>query len=74
MSYMFVVSPCFGCGKLFTYNPLWVPSIPIQGIKEPVCVACVTLVNPKRIANGLEPIVIHPEAYEACPEEDLELP
>lgn len=66
-------SRCFGCKRLFAYNPVHVPSHldEATGTKEPVCAACVAVVNPRRIANGLEPIVPHPEAYEACDESEL---
>jgi hypothetical protein len=62
---------CFGCGVLFSFNPVRVPSIGVHGVREPVCRACVERVNPQRIANGLEPIVPHPEAYEPCDEIEL---
>jgi hypothetical protein len=26
MGYVFVTSQCFGCGRIFSYNPLRVPS------------------------------------------------
>ena len=62
--YMFVMGPCFACHKLFTYNADHVPSIRHQGERQAVCRECVALANPRRVANGLDPIVIHPEAYE----------
>lgn len=65
--YMFVLGECFGCGKLFTFNAEWVPSIPINGVREPICRECVERANPQRIQNGLEPIRVHPDAYEAGP-------
>ena len=71
MGYAFATSACFGCGRLFTYNPVRVPSIRIKGVREPICLACITATNPKRIANGLEPITPHPEAYEPCDEREL---
>lgn len=66
MSYMIAHSPCFGCKKIFGYNPECVPSIrdPQTGEKEPICHECINTANPHRIANGLEPIHIHPMAYE----------
>jgi len=63
--YMFIYGACFGCGRLFTFNAERVPSIPINGVRQPICLDCVERVNPTRIANGLEPIVPHPDAYEA---------
>lgn len=74
MGYALCTSACFGCGRIFNYNPMRVPSIrhPTTGSKEPVCQDCVTRVNPMRIANGLEPIVPAPDAYDACDESELE--
>lgn len=64
---MFVLGECFGCKGLFTFNADFVPSIPIDGVREPICRACVERANPERIANGLEPIRVHPDAYEPGP-------
>lgn len=67
MGYMFVLGACWCCKQLFTFNADLVPSIPINGDRQPICENCVARVNPRRIANGLEPIVPLPGAYE--PEE-----
>ena len=71
MGYAMCYGPCFGCKHFFSYNPVHVPSLPINGTREPICQACVNLANPRRIANGLAPIVPHPDAYEPCDEEEL---
>ena len=63
---------CFGCGKYFSFNPELVPSIRVnsqgrpdpRGVRQPICRTCVERVNPKRITNGLPPIVIPEGAYE----------
>lgn len=65
--YEMVIGYCFGCKNMFTFNAERVPSIPINGVREPVCETCVQRVNPMRIANGLDPIIVLPGAYE--PEE-----
>lgn len=65
MSYMSVIGPCFGCGQVFEFNADRVPSIPIDGVREPICRTCVERANPMRAANGLPPIVVLPGAYEA---------
>ena len=80
MGYALITSSCFGCGRLFGYNPLLVPSIQVNsqgqpdpnGKREPICRACVEYANSKRIKNGLEPIEVHPQAYE--PVDEYELP
>ena len=69
MGVVWAMSPCAGCGQLFSYNPLLVPSITIKGSREPICHGCVVRVNPRRAANGLPPIVPLPGAYEPMPEE-----
>lgn len=73
MGYALCTSACFGCHRLMSYNPMRVPSIrdPNTGSREPICQACVERVNPMRIANGLEPIVPHADAYEPCDEREL---
>jgi len=48
-----------------------VPSVRINGVREPICQACVNRANPERIKNGLEPIVPAPDAYKACDEKEL---
>lgn len=66
------MSACIGCGQVFSYNPVRVPSLMVKGTREPICQRCVDVVNPQRVKNGLEPIVPHPEAYTACDEGELE--
>ena len=69
MAFMYALGPCIACKTLFHFNPELVPSVTIEGVKEPICRNCVDRINPKRIANKLEPIVPLPGAYE--PEECL---
>jgi hypothetical protein len=65
---MFAIGPCYTCGKYIRFNPYLVPAIPADksgtGTREPVCRECIEKANPARIKNGLEPIIIHPDAYE----------
>lgn len=73
MGYALAMSPCLGCGRVFSYNPMRVPSCSaVTGKREPICQACVDRINPERIKNGLEPIVPHRDAYEACDESELD--
>jgi hypothetical protein len=67
----FAMGPCIGCQRLFSFNPMRVPSVTVKGTREPICLACVERANPMRIANGLAPIVPLPDAYEACEEGEL---
>jgi hypothetical protein len=72
MAYALCHGTCIGCGRLFSYNPLRVPSVtPPGGTREPICQACVDHYNPLRMAKGLDPIRPHPDAYEACDESEL---
>ena len=70
MGYVSVIGECFGCGRIFSFSPTKVPSIPIDGDRKPICGNCVERVNPQRIANGLDPIVVLPGAYEADDESE----
>jgi hypothetical protein len=63
---------CVGCKKPFSFNPNLVPSVRVNGVREPVCGACVEKVNPGRVANGLEPIMVLPGAYEAAEESSID--
>jgi hypothetical protein len=69
--YVFVMGPCCGCQQPFTFNPNLVPSVRIEGVRQPICQSCVTRVNPQRVANGLEPIKVLPGAYEPAPEASI---
>jgi hypothetical protein len=69
--YVFVLGHCISCRQPFTFNPHRVPSLVVNGVREPVCRACIEAANPRRKANGLAEIEIQPDAYEAIPEEEL---
>lgn len=71
--YVSAMSNCFGCGKLFSYNPVTVPSItpPGRSSREPICRDCVKRVNPIRRQKGLPEIVPLPGAYEAAEEGEM---
>ena len=61
---IFALGECYACHRPFTFSVTRVPSVVVEGIRQPICRACVERVNPRRIANGLEPIVPLPGAYE----------
>lgn len=71
MGYVFATSECCVCKRLFCYNPNLVPSIRINGVREPICEECVNWANPERLKRGLEPITILRGAYEPCDESEL---
>lgn len=77
MGFISCMSPCVGCGQVFSYNPDRVPSIRVNaerqpdpnGNREPICQNCVERFNGIRRERGLEPIVPLPGAYDPIPEE-----
>lgn len=71
MGYYFAMSPCFGCKNLFSYNPELVPSVRVNGVREPICANCVKAANPEREKRGLAKIEVLPGAYEAAEEGGL---
>ena len=71
MGYAIVFAPCFGCGRVFGFNPHKVPSILVKGVKLSICLDCVERVNPMRKANGVPEIVPDPDAYEPIEEHEL---
>lgn len=71
MAFALVFSPCVSCGRTFGYNPNFVPSVKVNGVREPACQSCIEASNPIRIANGLDPWVIQPGAYDAVDENEL---
>jgi hypothetical protein len=72
MAWVQCIGICVGCKQTFTFNPVRVPSVTINGTREPFCGSCVARANPVRIANGLDPIVPLPDAYQSC--DEMELP
>ena len=71
MGYAFCMGICYTCERVFSFNPVKVPSIRIEGTRQPVCEDCVRAANPKRIANGLPAIEYSPDAYQPCEEGEL---
>jgi len=67
MGYVYAMGNCGVCGKLFSFNPMKVPSLN----NVPFCQTCVDAANPQRVKNGLPPIEYDEDAYEAVPEEEL---
>jgi len=72
MGYVFCTGACITCRRVFSFNPVRVPSTTaFNGQREPVCRSCMDLINAKRAEKGLEPFAIHDDAYEAVSEEEL---
>lgn len=78
MGYVTLMAPCFFCGKIFGSNPHKVPSVKVRngvpdanGIREPVCKACVERLNKKLAAEGRPGWTVTADAYEAIEESEL---
>jgi hypothetical protein len=63
MGYMIATSTCFGCKRLFSYNPNKVPSYAGNAI----CADCIAIVNKRREDAGLPLWPVAADAY--APEE-----
>ena len=66
--YVLCVCECVNCHQQMICNPHHVPSIRLDGERRPVCRPCIDAANAKRVAVGLPPWPIHPDAYEPLPE------
>ena len=65
MGYMSLIADCGQCGRPFTSNPELVPSTHLPDGRQLVfCRDCVEAATPERVRRGLNPIVVHPLAYE----------
>jgi hypothetical protein len=67
---MFAIGPCVFCQRVFSFNPLTVPSYrPAPGgAKEPICQGCMTKINANRAWVGRKPFPVAPDAYTATSE------
>ncbi len=72
MGYALVVSSCYTCRAVISFNPHRVPSVRDgEGVRQPVCRKCIEKANPIRKEKGLPEITIHPDAYEPISEYEL---
>mgnify|MGYP000258131711 CR=1 FL=1 len=71
MGYVLAYGNCINCGTLFSFNPAKVPSIRVDGVREPVCRTCIEQANEVRRAAGITELTILPDAYEPCEENEL---
>jgi len=67
MAYVWILGRCYACTRLFQFNAALVPSLLVEGVREPICERCIPRINEKRREIGNEPIVPLPGAYD--PEE-----
>ena len=63
---MFAIGSCVACGRTITFNPERVPSLRVNGSREPLCPGCHARWNLiHRTSKGLAPVEAHPEAWGA---------
>lgn len=65
------MSACVRCRRMFMFNPLRVPSVRVNGVREPVCRACIEGANVIRAERGLPPITYAADAYDPIDEHEL---
>ncbi len=71
MGFAICTGSCAGCGRVFSFNPVRVPSVRINDVREPVCETCIRAANTERLRMGLEPFHVPDNAYEAVDEAEL---
>jgi hypothetical protein len=71
MAWVMAAGACIRCKKVFYFNPHLVPSVVVEGEREPLCPACVTVLSQLREQMGLTPIEVLDGAYEPLPAEEL---
>ena len=65
MAFMFAIGSCISCHATIAFNPSFVPSIRVNGVREPICASCHARWNEiHRTSKGLAPVAVHPEAFE----------
>ena len=65
--HMFLYAYCIGCGAAFTCSITKVPSLRVNGVKEPVCSLCFERRQKHREANGLPREPLMDGAYDPEP-------
>ena len=64
MGYYTMFASCAGCKRMISCNPNYVPSLVVNGHREPICESCHARWNEiHRTSKGLEPVSLHPQAY-----------
>ena len=72
MGYVQALGHCILCEKVFSFNPLRVPSLRVAGKREPVCAECIEIkVNPYRKSKGLDEVIVAEDAYDEVDEGEL---
>lgn len=66
-----VMGTCVRCDRLFSFSATKVPSVKINGTRQPLCEQCVGVLNAERVKLGLPEISVLPGAYEADDEREV---
>lgn len=69
--YVYIMGQCHGCKKMFSFHPNKVPSVRVNGVREPFCKQCIDAANIKRDEIGMTALTYADDAYEGCPEEEV---
>lgn len=72
MGYVTVFSTCYTCNGFMSFNPNKVPSLRINGERQPLCEACANKYNATRKKMGLPTTEIDPDAYGSADEDEVE--
>jgi len=64
--------PCYICRRPFFFHPHRVPSVRVNGVREPICEACMARVNADRQAAGRTTFDVLPGAYGAADEHEMD--
>lgn len=68
----FCMGQCIACGALISFNPHKVPSLTVEGRRQPICKVCHEKWNKiHRVDQGLEPIPVLEGAYEPVDESEF---
>ena len=71
MGYALMIGSCINCKARISFNPMKVPSIKVEGAREPLCIDCANYLNKLKEDSGQQAVPIQPDAYQACKEEEL---
>ena len=62
-SFMWAIGSCVACRRMFAFDPEIVPSVVVDGVREPLCRGCVGEANVVRREQGIPVIVPMRGAY-----------
>lgn len=66
--YLICIAECASCSIRFGCNPIFVPSITIEGKKEAICKSCFERWN--KLHRPKNPLECHPRAYSYMSDDD----